>query len=129
MKATNFIKAASLLMVLSLSSCQKSLEEKAAEDAREYTRKYCPTPVINCMRTDSITFDIRRQTYTYHCTFADALDNAEVIDANRKKISELLLSSVKESTIMKPYVQAGFHFEYICRSEKDSDLILLHAKF
>lgn len=110
-------------------SCQKSIEEKAAQDAAEYTRKYCPTPTINYSRTDSVTFDKTTHVYTYYCTFTDALDNEEVIRQNKQKISEVLASSVKESTAMKPYVQAGFHFQYVCRSEKDPKVILFQVKF
>ena len=115
--------------IVLLPSCQKSLEEKAAQDAKEYTRKYCPTPFINNTRTDSVTFNTGTRVYTYYCTFTDALDNQEIIDLNRKKLTEILAASVKESTQMKPYIQAGFHFQYICRSASNPDLILLQARF
>lgn len=112
-----------------LSSCQKSLEEKAALDAKEYTRKYCPTPFINNTRTDSVTFNTKTCVYTYYCTFTDVLDDQEIIDLNRKKLTEILAASVKESTQMKPYIQAGFRFQYICHSASNPDQILLQARF
>lgn len=129
MKAKHIIKTLPLALIAMLASCQKSIEEKAALDAKEYTRKYCPTPFINHTRTDSVTFNIQTHVYTYHCTFADALDDQEVIDQNRKKLTEILSASVKESTQMKPYIQAGFHFQYICRSAKNPNLILLQTTF
>lgn len=118
-----------LFSTLILTSCQKSLAEKAMQEAKDYTRRYCPTPVINNTRTDSVTFDMATHIYTYHCTFSGVLDDEEIIDLNKQKIVAALASSVKESTNMKPYVQAGFHFQYICRSAKDPNNILLQAKF
>ena len=112
-----------------LISCQESLEERASQEAYNFTRKYCPTPFVNYVRTDSITFNKDTRSYTYYCTFGDILDNKYIIDANRNKIENMLISSVKESTTMKPYLEAGFHYIYICRSEKNSDDILIQVAF
>lgn len=117
------------LTALTATACQESLEEKASRDAKEYTRKHCPTPFINSTRTDSVTFDSATRTYTYHCTFKDILDNQEVINQNKAAISQGLTQSMLESTNMKPYVQAGFHFQYVCRSSKDPKNVLLTVKF
>lgn len=129
MKTRHIINSLLLVLTPLLASCQKSLEEKAAQDAKEYTRKYCPTPFINNTRTDSVTFNMQTHVYTYYCTFSDVLDDQEIIDLNRKKLTEILSASVKESTQMKPYIQAGFHFQYICRSAKNPNIILLQTKF
>ncbi len=118
-----------MLIITVLSACQESLEEKAARDAAEYTRKYCPTPVINYTRTDSVSFNKATHVYTYYCTFSDVMDNSEIIDKNRTEITRMLSTAIKESTNMKPYVQAGFHFRYICRSAKNPDVILLQVQF
>lgn len=129
MTTKNSIALVALFATALFSSCQKSLEEKAMQDAKEYTRKYCPTPIINNTRTDSVTFNMETHVYTYHCTFSGVLDNEDIIQQNKQKITEVLASSVRESTSMKPYVQAGFHFQYICRSAKNPEIILLQAKF
>lgn len=118
---------ASLLASL-LVACQESLEDKAAREAAEYTRKYCPTPVVNYIRTDSVSFNKQSRTYTYYCSFADLLDNEKVVADNRALIMRTLTASVKASTIMKPYVQAGFHFLYVCRSAKDPKVVYLQTK-
>lgn len=110
-----------------LYSCAESMEERAAREAKDYTRKFCPTPFINNIRTDSITFNERTKTYTYYCTFGNILDNPEIIEANRSKIEKILMASIQESTSMKPYIEAGFHFKYICRSEKNSDKTLIET--
>lgn len=109
----------------SLTACQESMEDKAERDAKEYNRKYCPTPVINYTRTDSVSFDKKTHVYTYYCSFCNEMDNKEIIDANKQAIKDTMTKSVKESTTMKPYLEAGFHFRYICRSDKSPKTILL----
>ena len=35
------------VLLLSLSACRNSLEDRAAQECKEYTEKKCPTPVVN----------------------------------------------------------------------------------
>lgn len=123
-----FITGVSLL---ALPSCkrQMSLEEKVAEDAKEYNRKYCPTPVYNFSRTDSVAFNKATHTYTFYCTFVENADNIEVINAHKAEMIQSLQGTVRDSPALKQYIEAGIKFEYICRSEKDPSVILLQTKF
>ena len=107
-----------------LSSCQESLEDKAARQAKEYTERYCPTPVINYSRTDSVVFDKKRNLYIYYLSFCDMLDDSEIIEENRDKITDMLTQSVRESTGLKNFIEAGFRFEYVCHSEKEPKKVL-----
>ncbi len=118
-----------ILLLYTTTGCQETLEQRAERNAREYTHKYCPTPFVNFSRTDSMSFNPQTRTYTYYCTFDSILDNEQVIELNRDNISQTLQKTVRESTNMKPYVQAGFHFQYICRSRKNPEIILLQTKF
>lgn len=127
-RKTYFISILSLL-ALCLFSCQESMEERASREAKRYTRRFCPTPFINCIRTDSVTFNNTKRAFTYHCTFNGVLDDKEIIEANRSKISDMLLASVRESTSMKPYIEAGFHFTYLCHSEKSPKEVLIQVAF
>ena len=97
-----------LLAVGGLSSCQESLEDKAARQAKEYTERYCPTPVVNYSRTDSIVFDKKRNVYIYYLSFCDLLDDPKIIEENRDKITDMLTQSVRESTGLKNFIEAGF---------------------
>lgn len=108
-----------------LLSCQESFEEKAQREAMNYTRKYCPTPVINFMRTDSVTFDKKKRLYTYFCTFVDKADNQEIIDKNKGTISEAFRNTLKESVTMKKYLDLGVKFRMVGRSDKDKRKVLL----
>lgn len=116
---------AGIAMLLSFSSCQESLEDKAEREAKDYTRKYCPTPKQNYSRTDSIVFDKQRKVYTYYVSLYDEMDNQEVIDRNRDQITSMLQQSIRESTSIKNFVEAGFRFEYVCHSGSDPKKVLL----
>ena len=105
------------LLLSLLMSCQESMEDKAARAAADYTR------------TDSVSFNKSTRTYTYYCTFSGPLDDPSVIATHREQLIQLLTSSVRESTHMKPYVEAGFRFQYVCRSEKSPREVLLQLGF
>ena len=112
------------LILLFLSSCQESLEERAIRQAKEYTERYCPTPVVNYSRTDSIVFDQKRHVYIYYLSFCGTLDDQKVIDENRDRITDMLTQSVRESTGLRNFIEAGFKFEYVCHSEKEPKKVL-----
>ena len=103
---------------------RQTLDEKAMNDVREYNRRYCPTPAVNYIRTDSITFDAKKHTFTYHCSFCDLLDNSEVVAFNKDKITRVLQTSIKSSTSMKTYIESGYRFRYVCRSSKSPQTVL-----
>ena len=115
------------LLAMFLSSCQESLEDKAARQAKEYTERYCPTPVVNYSRTDSVVFDKKRNVYIYYLSFCDLLDDPKIIEENRDKITDMLTQSVRESTGLKNFIEAGFKFEYVCHSEKEPKKVLFRV--
>lgn len=123
MRILSFIISA--FVVCMLFSCQESLEEKAERQAKDYTRKYCPTPVHDFARTDSIVFNKQKKVYTYYVSFYDDLDDKEIVDRNRDRMVGLLQQSIKESTNLKSFVEAGFRFEYVCRSGSNPKEVLL----
>lgn len=126
-KSPKFVKTAALFATIAATvlSCQESFEEKAVRDAKDYTRKYCPTPVVNYMRTDSVTFDTSKKLYTYFCTFVDVADNQEVINKSKPAISDAFRNTLKESVTMKKYLDKGVKFRMVGRSGKDSKKVLL----
>lgn len=111
------------------TACHESLEDRAAREAKEYTEKYCPTPVNNFTRTDSVVFDKATRTYHYYCTLMGRVDDAEIINKNKSKINEGLRQSIVESTSIKAYKEAGFHFTYTCRSQKNPQLVLFESTY
>lgn len=125
MKKTIFCAVAALMMM----GCQKSLEDRAEQEARDYTRKFCPTPVYNHTRTDSLVFDRQSLTFIYYCTLTDFMDDAKLIEENRQTLTDGLRQSIRESTGLKIYKDAGFSFRYVLRSEKNPEEILYESTF
>lgn len=115
--------------ILALTACQKSMEDRAADEARAYTQKYCPTPVYNSTRTDSLVFDRSSRTFVYHCSLTDQMDDSTMINQNSQQLRSGLLQSIRESTNLRIYKDAGFSFRYLVRSAKNPQLVLFDATF
>jgi len=112
-----------------LVSCHESIEKRAAREAREYTEKFCPTPVVNFVRTDSTTFDIATKTYSYHCSVVDEMDDEALMKKNYDNLKNGLLANIKENTELRIYKEAGFSFAYILHSGKNPTKTLFQATF
>ena len=111
------------------TACNESLEKRAQREAKEYTEKFCPTPVSNYTRTDSVVFYPETKTYHYYCSFVDRMDDAEIINQNKQAIDDMLLKAIIQSTELKPYKEAGFSFAYTCHSDKDPKKVLFEANY
>lgn len=119
----------SVIAALALTACHENIEDKAEREAREYTERYCPTPVNNCVRTDSVAFDKSTRVYSYYCTFTDKMDDKVLVDQHRKDLHSQLTQSIRESTSLKAYKEAGFVFAYVCRSQQHPSVVLYTDKF
>ena len=118
-----------LAAIITLTACHESLEDRAAREAAEYTAKYCPTPVSNYTRTDSVLFYKATRTYTYYCTLTDKMDDPSIINQYRQVLHDQILASIRQSTNIKAYKDAGFIFCYICHSQKNPRQVLYTDKF
>lgn len=122
--------AIAILATLMLATaCHESVEQRAEREAREYTRKYCPTPASGCTRTDSVVFYPATRTYTYYCTLTGQMDDARVVGRCRGELHDQLASALAESTQLRLYKDAHFTFQYVCHSEKDPARVLYEDKF
>lgn len=118
-----------IMLAMTLAACHESIEDRAEREAREFTRRFCPTPTKDYIRTDSIVFRRATREYIYYCTITDEMDNVEVIDRNRQYIHNHLLEGLRQSTDIMAYKQAGFIFVYECKSDQNPDLTLYHDSF
>lgn len=118
-----------LALAFVVVSCQKSIEERAAEEAEEYTTKLCPTPVVNYARTDSLVFDKETRTFITYNTLVDKLDNQMVISTNKTEIEKVFLDNVRNSTELKAYKDADFNFRFVGRSGSNPSTILYDYTF
>lgn len=117
------------LATLSFSSCHESLEQRAAREADEFTRKNCPTPVKDDTRTDSLVFNEDSRTLVYYYTLSGKADNPAVIEANKAKLKEILRTTVANATQLRIYKEAGFSFRYVYHSAAHPDSVLLDLTF
>ena len=123
-------KTLSIILCLTVFlSCHEGIEDRADRNAREYTEKFCPTPVINYTRTDSVTFDKATKTYNYYCSETDMRDSEEIIKANSKAIRDGLLQSIKQNTEIRVYKKAGFTFAYTIYSSEKPGTVYLKLKY
>lgn len=109
-------------------SCSQNIDDKAAQEAKDFTEKYCPGPFINETRTDSATYDRATRTYTYYYTFAGELENTAFVEANRAMLDDGLRSIIVNAPEMKPFVDAGITFQYIAHSQKEPQKVVYTTK-
>ena len=105
----NRIFCAAIAATLLMTSCHDSLEDRAEKEAKKYTERYCPTPVRDNQRTD---------------TLVGPADNPEVINQNKAKLTNMLVQGVKNDTRMQTYKEAGFKFHLIYRSASTGKVLL-----
>ena len=110
-------------IMLLLTACQESLEDRCARETKEYTRKNCPAKMDNNIILDSLTFE--RETHTIHyyyrlTGFADQEDVAKNLDA-----VNILKNELRNTTTVKLYKDNHYRFAYTYRSEKDPTKVLL----
>ena len=114
---------------LSLSACHHdTLDDRAEQITQDYTRRYCPTPVQDMQRTDSLTFTRVTHTFNFYYTLTDKADNAGVIAKQTGKIVKELLRQLKDNTSYKVFKEAGFNFHYVFRSSS-TKAVLIESTF
>ena len=108
--------------LLLLSSCQESLEEKAAREAREVTESKCPMPIGDNMYLDSIVFDIPTLTQTQYFRFIGMSDNDSTVEgiAKSKDLKGALVQELKNTPSYKALMNKGINFRYIYGSTADA---------
>jgi len=115
-----------VLAVMFFSACQESLEERAAREAQTYTEKNCPVQLSEYLVMDSMTFDALTHTFCYDYRFMGLLDTTAHDSAS---MYQELHASVKNTTALKVYKDAGYNFRYVYRSQKQPEKILFEATF
>ena len=118
-----------LLFCFTLSACHESLSDRAVRESKEYTEKFCPTPVINDERTDSMSFDKATHTMNYYRTLSGKADNPQVIKFNAKKLKGVLLTALIDDPSSKAYKDAGFNFRFLYRSARHRGKTLFEAVY
>jgi ADP-ribose pyrophosphatase YjhB (NUDIX family) len=116
-----------LIATVALIGCQESLEERCAREAKEYTKKNCPTQVTQEITLDSMTFDTKSHTIAYCYTVSGEIDDSTVINSNNPQ--GRLLEQVKNTPYLKLYKDADYNFRYVYYSTKNNGTKLFDATF
>ena len=118
-----------LLAVIAIffTACQESLEDKCERDAKDYTRKQCPTAIDNNTIIDSLTFERATHTIHYYYRLTGVADEEKLL--NEIDAVNTLKKSLKNATVVKTYKDAKYRFAYTYRSDKDPNKILLDVVF
>ena len=117
------------VLLLSLSACHKSLEDRAAQECKEYTEKKCPTPVVNDTRMDSMVFEPSSRTIHYYYSLVGNADNEQAVNSKKSELRKALRDALKADTGTKGYKDAGFNFRYTYRSSKSPSKVLLDEQY
>lgn len=105
-----------LTCTFAFTSCHESLEDKAAREAKEFTRKNCPVQVSEFIVNDSMTYEKDKRTIHYFYTINGAADTTTAI--NRHQAKEELIKGVKDATSLRTYKEHDFNFAYTYYSSK-----------
>ena len=108
-----------------LFSCQESLEDRAAREAQEFNRKFCPQRIDDNSRLDSFTFDKASHTFTRHFTItsADSL-SAERAKEKQFELRKALVEEVKSDMNMRVFKENGYSFRFVAHSGLDTSIVL-----
>jgi N-acetylmuramoyl-L-alanine amidase len=116
--------ALALLFASALTSCKHdTLEDRAEKEAKEFTKRYCPTPVQNMQRTDSISFDRSTLTFNYYYRLSGDADDRQAVNKVQDKIKDALLNDLVSNTGIKAYKDKGYNFRYVIHSEKTKEVL------
>lgn len=114
-----------VMVAIVLVSCQESLEERAAREAKEMTESKCPMPVDNNTILDSVVFDIPTLTQTQYFRFIGESDDSSRLEeiSGAYDLKELLIRELKGQTGYKTLMNRGVNFRYVYRSTRQRDKI------
>ncbi len=115
--------AAAVCMMFTVS-CRQSLEERAAADAEEFTRKNCPLNIAENIVQDSMTFDASSRTIAYHYTLSGSLDNALYLKQHAAEYESHFRQGVSTMPELRAYADEGFNFRYVYRSSESKKILL-----
>ena len=117
MKKTIILAAATVC----LAACQESLEDRAAREAQEFTRKNCPVQVTEVLTNDSLAFDRQTLTLHYFYTLSGAADTTAI---QQTDLRSDMVKQLKGTTSVRPFKEAGYNFMYTFHSAKNKGKVL-----
>lgn len=114
------------IAIITLTACHESLEDKAARQAYEFTKKNCPQQMSDGITIDSMTCPKGTRTIHYYYTISGTADTT-AIDINKARAE--LLKAVIGDTGTRKYKENGFSFAYTYFSAKHKGQKLIDLIF
>ncbi len=108
---------------LVLFSCQESLEQRAAREAREMTETKCPMPLGDNMFLDSVVFDIPTLTQSQYFRVTGELDDDSLFETVDSR--SLLLEELRNTPTYRTLMNRGVTFHYVYHSTKSPSKVML----
>lgn len=102
-------------------SCHENMEDKAARETAEFTRKNCPAPVSEGIVNDSVVFDRSTLTVNYYYSLSGRLDTNMI---NKEKMRDEMIKLIQDAPALRIYKDAGFNFSFIYHSTKNKGNVL-----
>ena len=115
-----------VLTAILFAACQESLEDKCEREAKEFTRKNCPSIIAQEIMMDSMTFERATHTLHYYYKLTGQSDRSDAY--NMEEAAKMLKEGLKNTTAVQVYKDNGYNFTYTYRSEKDPKTIWLEVK-
>ena len=110
-----------VLTAIVFGACQESMEDRCEREAKEFTKRNCPTMIEAEIMIDSMTFERSTHTIHYYYKLTGNSDRADAYKAD--EVKTLLKNALKNTTSVQIYKDEGYSFEYTYRSEKDPKVI------
>lgn len=115
-------------LILLLTGCRESLEERAAREAKTYTEKTCPYKMDEFTTLDSVTFDTATHTFHNYYTLTGTADR-EISETEYQNMRTLLLQQLQNDTKQKVYKEAGYSYNYVYRSKSNPKTVLFEVTY
>lgn len=111
--------------LLILTACHENLEDRAAREAKEYTRKNCPVAISEYIVNDSMAYDKDTRTIHYYYTIKGKADTTAI---DWRQARPELIKGVKSATNLRIYKENNFNFAYTYYSEKNKGKTLIDVR-
>lgn len=107
-----------------LASCQKSWEQRCADEARETTRTACPQTLPNDLVMDSMTYQVAHNRFVYHYHTTGGAEQLQFMQSQQESLRQALQQAVVNAVELKLYKQHDMEFEYIYRDASTGQICL-----
>ena len=104
-----------------LCSCQKSWEERCAEESESITKTTCPRQLTPDLAMDSMAYDKAENRFSYYYRVMGDLDRAEIFEEQKEAMVARLQHEYSNSIELKKYKEHNMSFRCIYTSDSTGE--------